>query len=177
MIDRNGTAIIIDFGSVRIAGVSESLLFDGPEPVPGTVQYTAPGISSGRDGLRTVRPVLAGRHHLPDDHRPAALWRRNGQGTHAAWRNAGRHIEPRHHPELAVPDWVDAALRRAVHPDPARRQETVSEFIADLRHPNPAYAKAGPIPLVERNPARFWQCVAALLACAVVWLLAHPLRP
>jgi len=176
MIDRNGTAIIIDFGAVRIAGVSEALLFDGPDPVFGTVQYTAPEFLLGETGSEQsdlfslaviTYQMITGR--LPYGAEMARARTRRAQ------RRA--RYEPAASPGLAVPDWVDAALRRAVHPDPARRQETLSEFIADLRRPNPAYVRSGPIALVERNPARFWQCVAALLACAVVWLLAHPLRP
>ena len=31
--------------------------------------------------------------------------------------------------ERAIPAWIDPVLRRAVHPDPARRYEELSEFI------------------------------------------------
>ena len=41
-----------------------------------------------------------------------------------------------------IPDWIDDTLRRAVHPDPLKRQEAISEFTADLRRPNPDSSSA-----------------------------------
>src|ERR1700687_4680763 len=42
MIDRTGTAKIIDFGSTKITGVAETAPSAGPDEILGTVQYTAP---------------------------------------------------------------------------------------------------------------------------------------
>ena len=65
-------------------------------------------------------------------------------------------------------------LQRAVHPDPARRYEELSEFVFDLRHPNPKYLNPTAAPLMERNPLLFWKCLCFILACIVVALLAGP---
>src|SRR5436305_13625409 len=69
-----------------------------------------------------------------------------------------------------IPAWIDGALRRAVHPDPYKRYESLSEFTFDLRHANARYASVPP--LIERNPLLFWKVATAILACAVVVLLA-----
>ena len=34
-----------------------------------------------------------------------------------------------------IPVWVDGALERAVHPNPAKRYDSLSEFVYDLRAP------------------------------------------
>ena len=71
-----------------------------------------------------------------------------------------------------VPAWIDGALRKAVHPDPYKRYESLSEFMFDLRHPNANFAATSRTPLIERNPLLFWKCLTVALACAVVVLLA-----
>ena len=69
---------------------------------------------------------------------------------------------------------MDSALRRAVHPDPYKRYESLSEFTFDLRHPNAKYLNASAPPLIERNPLLFWKCATVILGCIVVALLAEP---
>jgi serine/threonine protein kinase len=77
-------------------------------------------------------------------------------------QGAGREIAP----------WIDGALKKAVHPDPYQRYESLSEFTFDLRHPNAKYLNPAPVPLIERNPSLFWKCATAILACVVAVLLA-----
>ncbi|HTO26965.1 MAG TPA: bifunctional protein-serine/threonine kinase/phosphatase, partial [Devosia sp.] len=98
-------------------------------------------------------------------------------GTNAAMlRNrsdlAQLRYQPAATPDGGIPEWVDRALEKAVHPDPAQRYEALSEFIYDLRHPNPAFAAMQPRPLLVRNPVLFWQLLSMTLAGAVVVLLA-----
>jgi len=71
-----------------------------------------------------------------------------------------------------IPAWIDGALRRAMHPDPYKRYESLSEFTFDLRHPNAKYLDSSLTPLVERNPLRFWKAATAILAVIVLALLA-----
>src|SRR5436305_6216543 len=70
-----------------------------------------------------------------------------------------------------IPAWVDGALRRAVHPDPYKRYESLSEYTFDLRQPNPKYLNTSTTPLIERNPLLFWKSLAAILACIILLLL------
>lgn len=81
-----------------------------------------------------------------------------------------RYVPVRHlRPELPV--WLDGVLQKALHPQPAKRQEAVSEFLQDLHAPGPRFLRLRALPLVERNPVVFWQVVAVVLALAVVLLL------
>ena len=82
-----------------------------------------------------------------------------------------RYVSVRHlRPDL--PPWLDGVLHKALHPDPAQRQEAVSEFLHDLVAPGPQFQRHRPIPLVQRNPVAFWQATTFVLGLAVLALLA-----
>jgi hypothetical protein len=77
--------------------------------------------------------------------------------------------------ELGIPIWIDSALRKAVHPNPLKRYDAISEFIHDMRHPNPDFMSTSYVPLLERNPLRFWKILSlVLLIMVVILLLTHP---
>lgn len=69
---------------------------------------------------------------------------------------------------IRVPLWVDGALQRATACDPRERYDTLSEFVYDLGHPNSRFESRAPLPLIERNPVRLWQGIAAAM---LVWNL------
>ena len=168
MIDRTGTVKIIDFGSVSVAGVDEQAPAAEPSRILGTLQYTAPeyfvgDAGSERSDLYSLGVIayqmLSGR--LP-------------YGAAAAQVRTRRALRRLEYDSVLdeqrdIPPWVDAALRKAVHPEPLERYEALSEFVYDLRHPNAQLLRKAP--LIERNPLMFWKCVSALLAAAVLILL------
>ena len=77
-----------------------------------------------------------------------------------------------------LPAWLQATLGRAIAIDPAERFQDVMEFAVEMEA-GPARAPA-PMPrpqtLYERDPVRFWQGVAALLALALILSLLRHLR-
>lgn len=171
MIDKTGTAKIIDFGSTRITGVVEAEPPAGHQDILGTAQYTAPEYILGEAGsprsdmfsLGVITyQMLTGK--LPYGSGMARA-RTRSQFNRLTYR-------PAVDDNREVPAWIDGALRRAVHPDPAKRYESLSEFTFDLRHPNPKYLDSSMTPLIERNPLLFWKCTTAILALIVVALLA-----
>src|SRR4029079_12326028 len=118
-IDHTGTARIIDFGAVRVAGIAESDL-SGDEPILGTAQYTAPEYFLGEGGTQRsdiyslgviTYELLTGR--LPYGARMAQARTRHQQAL-VPYISA---LDDKHE----VPAWIDGALRKAVHPDPRRR--------------------------------------------------------
>jgi serine/threonine protein kinase len=168
MIDRTGTAKIIDFGSVSVAGVDEHARAAAPSRILGTLQYTAPEYFVGDAGSERADlyslgviayQMLSGR--LPYG-AAAALVR-----TRAALRRL--EYDSLLDEQRDIPRWVDAALRKAVRPEPLERYEALSEFVHDLRHPNAELLRSAP--LIERNPVTFWKCVSALLLAALLVLL------
>lgn len=174
MIDAAGTVRIIDFGSTKVAGVTElEPDIDGAELL-GTAQYTAPECFLGEAATQRsdifslgviAYQMLAGR--LPYGADVARL------RTRAHQRKL--RYRPVRDTRPSVPDWVDGALKKAVQPFPLKRYEAVSEFIYDLRNPNPAFSGTGRVPWAERNPLLFWKTVSLILAFVVLCLLANRL--
>ena len=71
-----------------------------------------------------------------------------------------------------VPEWVDAALEKATHPNPEKRYALLSEFVADLTKPNDGLlANKQGRPLLERNPLAFWKGIVVLQAVIIVGLV------
>jgi serine/threonine protein phosphatase PrpC len=174
MIDGAGTAKIIDFGSTRVAGLLEMNASNDPALILGTEQYSAPEYFLGEYGTSAsdifslgviAYQMLTGK--LPYGTRVPRC------RTRAAQRKLG-YVTARDEKRL-VPAWVDEAIRKAVHPDPARRYGELSEFVYDLQHPNQAFLNKARPPLMERNPVMFWKAVSLFLAVAlIVVLYRHP---
>jgi serine/threonine protein phosphatase PrpC len=171
MIDKTGTVKIIDFGSTAIKGVAEAEPSGVRDDILGTVQYTAPEYflgeaASPRSDLFSLGVItyqmLTGK--LPYGAQ-AAQARTRAQFSRLQYRPAA-------HGGRAIPVWVDGTLERAVHPNPAKRYDSLSEFLFDLRQPNAKYVAGAASPLIERNPLLFWKSTTIALALAVIVLLA-----
>lgn len=171
MVDHTGTVKIIDFGSVHIAGLAETAAHQGDGALLGAVAYTAPELFCGeaatpRSDLFSLGVItyqmLTGR--LPYGTQVAGL------RTRAALARL-RYASALHDERRAIPAWIDAALERAVHPDPLKRQEALSEFVHDLHQPGAATLARQRTPLTQRNPLLFWRALALVLALSVVALL------
>ncbi|QDZ29682.1 bifunctional protein-serine/threonine kinase/phosphatase [Noviherbaspirillum sp. UKPF54] len=170
MIDRTGTVKIIDFGATSVAGILESAPPAERQSLLGTAQYTAPEYFLGEHGsprsdlfsLGVIAyQMLAGRlpygAQVAKARTPAA--QRRLQYDCALGLNR------------KIPAWVDDAIRKAVHPDPRKRYEALSEFVFDLHHPNPAFLRRARLPLIERHPVAFWKGVSFVLMTIVIGAL------
>lgn len=171
MIDTGGTVKIIDFGAVEVAGIEELRPAVAHNPFPGSLPYMAPEYLLGEQGSPRADQfslgviayqMLTGR--LPYGTAAAAARTRSAQ-RRLQYRSALSDDR-----ELAA--WVDAALERAVQPEPQKRYEDISEFVHDLHHPNRAFTRRGHTPLIERNPLLFWKALSFMLTIAVLALLA-----
>jgi serine/threonine protein phosphatase PrpC len=170
LIDRSGTVKIIDFGAVYVAGLAEGSAAARGADLVGSLQYTAPEYFVG--GQATAAADLFAlavlTYQMLCGQLPYGL--AVTQLRQPADLKRLRYVPLRHHrPEL--PAWLDAVLHKALQSDPSRRQEAVSEFAHDLQQPGPAFHRQRALPLVERNPVRFWQACTALLAAALVGVL------
>lgn len=171
MLDGEGTARIIDFGSAQVAGLDEIAAPHGAAMFAGTLQFTAPEIWLGHPATRqsdlwslgAITYYLLTRQLPYGAHLSAAR-------TRAAQRKLRYVPATEYNPE--VPDWMDAAIAHAVALDPARRYAEFSEFTYDLSHPNPALDQVAPRTFLERRPERIWQAISALLAAALIAALA-----
>jgi serine/threonine protein phosphatase PrpC/ribosomal protein L39E len=172
MIDKTGTAKIIDFGSTKIAGVAETGPAAREQDVLGTAQYTAPEYFLGENGSPRSDMFSLGVITYQ------MLTQKLPYGSQIATaRTKSQFRKLRYNSALddnrELPAWIDGALRRAVHPDPSKRYESLSEYTFDLRYPNAKYLNASATPLIERNPLLFWKALAAILACIILLLLIN----
>lgn len=172
MIDRTGTVKIIDFGSVRVAGIMEIATPIERQDLLGTAQYTAPEYFLGEGGSTRsdlfslgviTYQMLAGK--LPYGAQVAKARTKAAQ----AKLKYGSVLDD----EREIPAWIDDVLKKAVHPNPYKRYEELSEFTHDLRHPNKAFLNKRRPPLLESNPALFWKGVSFVLAIIIAILLSR----
>jgi serine/threonine protein phosphatase PrpC len=167
MLDRTGTAKIIDFGSTRVAGIAENAPPLAQAEMLGTVQYMAPEyfLGEGADERADLFSLGVIAYQMLSGRLPYGA-----EVSRARTRAAQRQL--RYQSVLAddreIPAWIDEVLRKAVHPDPNRRYAELSEFVHELRHPSTAWLERRRPPLLERNPAAFWRGVALILGAALV---------
>jgi serine/threonine protein phosphatase PrpC/aminoglycoside phosphotransferase len=171
MLDATGTAKIIDFGSVSVAGVADM------EPDPdawtllGAAPYAAPEYFLGERG--TVRSDVFGLGVLTYQMLTGSLpygvdvprCKSRAEQRKLVYAPA-RELDP------SIPAWIDEALRRAVQIEPGKRYADVSEFVFDLRHPNRAWQERTRVPLIERHPLLFWKAISFGLLAALLADLA-----
>jgi serine/threonine protein phosphatase PrpC/aminoglycoside phosphotransferase len=169
MIDKTGTVKIIDFGSVQVAGVAETDAARGD--ILGTEQYTAPEYFLGEAGslqsdlfsLGVITyQMLTGK--LPYGAQAARV-RTKAQLRKLRYRSA---LDD----EREISAWIDGALKRAVHPNRDKRYGSLSEYLFDLRRPNPTYLGSMVTPLIERNPLLFWRGTTIVLGLVILAMLA-----
>jgi serine/threonine protein kinase/serine/threonine protein phosphatase PrpC len=175
MIDKNGTVKLIDFGSVRVAGVAEIVGTAGQHHILGTAQYTAPEYFLGEAGTTRsdlfslgviAYQMLSGR--LPYGTQVAKATSRAAQRK-LIYQSVLDDVR-------TIPAWVDETIRKAVHPNPYKRYDEISEFVQDLRQPNRIFLNRSRPPLLERNPIMFWKSLSVMLFLIIVWLSStHPM--
>lgn len=169
MIDATGTARIIDFGAVRVAGLAERAGIDR-NPLPGTVQYMAPEylLGAAADARSDLFSLAVIAYQLLSGRLPygAALAQCRTEADQRRLRY--QSLVPLQ-PEL--PAWIDAALHKALQPQPHKRYQDVAEFVFALHQADPGLQPRRPVPLAERNPVAFWKAVSLLLALGWVVLL------
>jgi serine/threonine protein phosphatase PrpC len=161
ILESQGSLKLIDFGVVRVLGLEDSR----PKDIPGTPAYMAPEMFDGEPGNEatdiyalgvTIFRTFAGEYPYG-----------NIDATSPPRRDRPTPLSVLR-PDL--PAWVQAVLSRAVAADPAERFRDMTEFAIEMEA-GPSRAPVAvqrPRTLYERNPVRFWQGVAALLACALL---------
>ncbi len=170
MIDSTGTVKIIDFGSTRVAGIMEITTPIGRNDLLGTAQYTAPEYFLGESGTPRSDMFSLGviTYQMLTGNLPYGTQVAKSRTKTSQSRLTYRTLLD---DEREIPVWIDDVIRKAVHPNPYKRYEELSEYLYDLRHPNKAFLNKTLPPLLERNPVLFWKSVSYVLTIIIAILL------
>lgn len=166
--------VIVDFGSCWVAGVQEAGTPIERDRVLGTLDYSAPEyryngkVSAASDQFSLavlLYEMLTGK--LPyGSHYSKALDLKSFQRL--AYISAMKH-------NPLVPYWLDKALEKALSIYPNSRYEALSEWLQDLKRPNPEWLTPRAQPLLERYPDKVWKLLAASgwIAAAIAFFWRH----
>lgn len=154
---------IIDFGSAYVAGVQEAGPVEDEGEILGTVQYTAPEYYAARPinwrsdlfSLGVIAYELF-TNELPYGTQVSHM-RKASDLRKLRYQKATNSRRP-------IPEWIDDALERAVHPIPEKRFDALSEFSEALRAPSVHYQTKTQRPLFDRTPLEAWRIAAIILA-------------
>lgn len=172
MFSDEGTVKIIDFGSVKIAGIAEmATLDDDSETILGTLNYSAPELHLGQRG--TIKSDLFSLAVITYEMLNGALpFGQDMPEKPNKFNLAKLTYVPSFHHNSMVPTWMDGALKKATALTPQYRYDDLLEFLHDLTIPNKAFLSAHEtIPLIERNPLLFWKSLSILLLLSNLILL------
>jgi serine/threonine protein phosphatase PrpC len=167
MISEQGHCTIIDLGSAALAD-APSLYSD--TPIPGAALFAAPeyfigNVGSERSDLFSLAVLtyylLCGRYPYRTK---LAHCRTLAEQKKLTYQTA---LDPKR----PIPNWVDSALKRALHVNPDKRFSTLSEFLFSLRYPNPSQPTEYE-PLVKRHPLFVYKVlILALIFSNLVTLI------
>lgn len=158
MIGKQG-AVIVDFGSCWVAGIHEAGSPFERDKILGTLDYSAPeyrynGDINQKADQFSLAVILYEMLTLKKPYGP-----QYAAGTHLkSFQKMGYVSACKHNP--LVPFWLDKALEKALNIDTRKRYESLSEWLQDLKRPNPNWLSQRERPLLEKNPLAFWQLVA-----------------
>jgi eukaryotic-like serine/threonine-protein kinase len=173
MFDSSGKVKVIDFGSVKIAGIAEITPLDhgSEENVLGTLNYTAPEYHVGQNG--TVKSDQFSLAVITYEMINGALPFGQDMPEKPNKINLAKLVYvPSFHCNAMVPIWIDGALKKATSINPQLRYDDLSEFLHDLSTPNPRFLTAEErIPVIQRNPLMFWKSLTVLMLLTNLILL------
>jgi len=161
MVTTDGTIKIIDFGSAKVAGLSEIDTPVDKDVLLGTERYTAPEYLRGGTGDSRADIFSLGviAYEMLTGKLPF--------GTVLTPRNLNRvNYQSAMQLNTELPLWMDGAVAKAVAIDPKQRYEVLSEFLHDLNKPNPDFNATQP--LLQRNPLAVWRGLSIVLAILLV---------
>ncbi len=175
MITAESRAVILDFGSVWVAGLSERTQTLEAEGVLGTAAYSDPlylrgqhpGIQGDVYALATITyEMFCGR--LP--------YGNEVEDCQSAWDYDRLRYQPASEVNPMIPQWFDGALRRGCSFDLEQRYATVDDLLHDLQHPNPEFLRDDPVEQGNASKLLFWKLLSGfwfVTLCLLVYLFSQ----
>jgi len=159
IITKDERALVLDFGSVFVAGLSECVSPIVPDGVLGTAGYSDPlylrghnpGIQGDVYSLATITyEIFTGQ--LPFGEKL--------ENCRSAFDYDQLRYTPASHYNPVVPEWFDGALKKGTCFDLEGRYRTVDDFMNDLLRPNPDFLKTDPVVQKSANTLMFWKLLS-----------------
>lgn len=152
-------AIIVDFGSCWVAGIAEISTPITGDKILGTADYSAPEYRyDGKIGPASDQFSLAVLlYEMLTQHQPYGANYAKASSFKTFY--SLEYIPSTQHNPL-IPIWFDKALQKALSINPDARYEALSEWLQDLKRPNPKWLHPTHQPLLEKNPLVFWKLVS-----------------
>jgi serine/threonine protein phosphatase PrpC len=176
MLDQNGEAKIIDFGSCHVKAIAEIATPLERDGILGTATYAAPeavleGQSLQQSDIFSVAVIL---FEMLTNKLPFS-------GKLEECHTKTAYLKTRYTPSYELnplaPVWLDGAIKKALRFEPGKRHGDVSEFIYEIEHPNPKYKKTYNTALLYSNPSLPWQFLSGVLfvsLCISVYFNMNP---
>lgn len=161
IIDSHGRIKLIDFGSSQMGSIDRE--FSGQEELGlGTLNYSAPELFYGQENthkselfslavltyqLLTNRLPYKELNQINEAPKEYHLWRYKPVTTY----------------RKDLPRYIDVVLAKALSANPNQRYDHYSEFISSFNSSDTATQTQPSLPLIEREPVKFWQGVSGVL--------------
>ncbi len=171
LINNENKVKIVDFGSVFVAGLAEVFIPLEHEGVLGTATYSDPkyllGKNTGVQGdlyaLATITyEIFTGKLPYGDKIEECQT---------AFEYDRLRYISATEENPI-IPMWFDRTLARGVSFDLEQRYDNISEFIKDLKNPNPVYLLDDPKVTKNKSQVLFWQLLSGFWILMLVLVVA-----
>ena len=176
IINRDGHIILIDLGTVQISGIKEIEQPNFEEIPVGDIGYIAPEylIHNAATPLSDLFSIACIAYEMLTGQLPFKVIKTNRYypNSYNSWDY--KSLKKLDLKRKDIPGWVDNVLKKALSARPENRYQAMSEFQKDLRTPGQDILTPEKfVPLIERNPLRFWQVVSLLLFMLIIiqWLM------
>ncbi len=171
LIDNDNNIKIVDFGSVFVAGLAEVFIPLEHEGVLGTATYSDPKYLLGKNtGIQGDLYALATiTYELFSGQLPYGDKIEECQTAFEYDRL--RYISATEANPI-IPIWFDRTLERGVSFDLERRYDNITEFLQDLKQPNPTYLLDDPKVTKNKSQVLFWQLLSGFWVLMLVLVVA-----
>jgi protein phosphatase len=169
IIDNQGRIKLIDFGSSQIG--SDESDFSAQETLGlGTLNYSAPELFYGQKNNHKSElfSLAVLTYQLLTNRLPYKLLNQVSEAPkqYHLWR-----YKPVTTYRKDLPRYIDIALAKALSADPNQRYDHYSEFISALNSSDALVKNEPSLPLIEREPVKFWQGVSVVLFVLLITAL------
>lgn len=166
MVDGDLNVTLIDYGTVQAKGLDEISDHIKEDYPVGDLNYAAPEYLNGNIATLSsdVFSLAVTLYELLTDKLPFPAVNVANPST------SKRHnYTPITVFRPDIPEWFDAALKKACHPIASARYQVLSEFEQDLITANPTFTPSSyAAALIDKNPLRFWKGLSAILLLLLV---------